>query len=322
MLTIASAQAKFILSGEHFVVEGAPGVVIPAPCFYTQVSLSDQTGGEITAECVFDLDLGISKEKKQEYEAVVIRLIQMAGDLLCINLQGIRMSGVGLRCVVKSTIPPGQGAGSSSALCQAIIEAMLKHFYTNDVHPNYLKWFGTQLENAWHGPVSGVDNAAIAYRRMMMYQREKAPEPLEPACPMFFVVGSPGLRVQNIPYKGMRYCRENQPVQYAAYRRVSSENAQKMASAIREGDIISMGALMRESHELFNALGIVTPKMNQAVEEACRQHAFGARMTGAGGGGFVIACVPIQGIEPLQSAWRNMGLSSVRSLTFGLETLG
>lgn len=317
MLSLALAQAKFILSGEHFVVEGAPSVVLPASCFSTQVSLIDETGDAITACCVFEGDQPVDPAQKTAYEQVVVRLIRLAADILGIDLGGLHMSGVGLRCIVKSTIPPGQGAGSSSALCQAIVEVMLKHFYSDDVHANYLKWYGTQLEIAWHGKVSGIDNAAVAYRRILLYQRGAAPEPLEVGCPLYFVVGSTGDRSPLSPYQRFRYYKEMQPVQFASFRKVSSENALHLADAIRMGDVGQIGALMNESHDLFNAIGIVTPQMNAAVEEARNLKAYGARMTGAGGGGFVIACVPIHAIESVQQSWMKMGLNSIRGLQFG-----
>ena len=76
---------------------------------------------------------------------------------------------------------------------------------------------------------------------------------------------------------------------------------------------------MNETHEVYNALGIVTPLMNEAVKEARNLGAYGARMTGAGGGGFVIACVPFQLIESIQIKWLEMGLKSVRSIQFGMQ---
>lgn len=316
MLTLASAQAKFILSGEHFVVNGAPCVVIPASCFSTQVSLQDLPGDSISVNCVFENDQPISREKHLEYEQVVSDLIRRAAEMLNIDLGGLYSAGVGLKCTIKSTIPPGQGAGSSSALCQALIEVMLKHFWTDNIHPNYLKWFGTALENEWHGPVSGVDNSAIAYRRIQKFQRGTVPEPLVPGYPLYFVVGSTGPRAQGNPYQGIRYCREKQAARFDGCRKVSTENALCLADAILLGNVRRIGDLMNESHALYNSLEIVTPKMNEAVEEAKSLGAYGARMTGAGGGGFVIACVPIQLVEKVQQTWMKMGLKSIRMIQF------
>ncbi|MBQ9817006.1 MAG: hypothetical protein IJM59_06025 [Proteobacteria bacterium] len=317
MLTIASAYSKFILSGEHFVVDGTPSVVIPGTCFSTQISLLDTAESSLSVQCVFDCEQPELQDRISEYESFADKLIRRAAGIL-----GIQLNGCGLRCIIKSMIPPGQGAGSSSALCQVIMEAMLKHFLADDFHPNYLKWFGTLLENTWHGPVSGIDNAAIAYRRMLFYQRNSRPEPIVPGCPLFFVVGTAGPRQGINPYQSIRWLRENHSLQYASYRKVMTDNARKLAESIRIANLLGIGECMNESHELFNAIGIVPDSINKAVQKAKSLGALGARMTGAGGGGFVIACVPVNIIESLQIAWRELGLRNIRTLQFGLETLG
>ena len=313
MRTIATAQAKFILSGEHFVVEGAPSVVIPASCFTTQVQIVDKPEPGLTVSCSFDCEQPDLDRNRAEYESLVMRLVQMAADMLDISLQG-----GGYKISVMSHIPPGQGAGSSSALCQAIVEVLIKHFIIQECHPNYYQWFGNELENRWHGPVSGIDNAAVAWRRMIAYQRNKPLSFLSPGGPMFFVVGSVGMRKGTSPYQTFQWVRENQPLQFAAYRKVMEDNATSLSRAICQGNLSVMGKLMNESHQLFDAVGIVDAKANRAVKEALGCGALGARMTGAGGGGFVIALVSVQHAEKLQLLWEKMGLSNIRLLHFGV----
>lgn len=322
MLTIATAYSKFILSGEHFVVDGTPSVVLPAPCFSTTVSIEDQELPGITAICNFDCPQAGLNKQRDKHESLVKDLIAKAAGLL-----GFDINNFGIRCVVRSTIPPGQGAGSSSSLCQAIVEAMIRHFlfdenaHNEKLHPNYLKWFGTQLENLWHGPVSGIDNAAIAYRRIMLYQRGQAPQYIQLSSPLFFVAGTTGPRTDRNPYEIMRNLRQKQPLPFAAYRKAMTENATQLAVALREGDLIQIGALMNESEDIFETCGIVTDSMKNACTAAASLGAFGARMTGAGGGGFVIACAPIHIAEKIQTKWDSIGLKAICILPYGLETI-
>lgn len=316
MLTIARARAKFILSGEHFVVKGSSSLVLPADCFSTQVSLVDQSDHRVQVNCVFeDSSTGISREKVSEYESLVLRLISLAAPMV-----GVNLNGVGLKCTVKSSIPPGQGAGSSSALCQAIVEALLKHFITNDVHPNYLKWFGTALENAWHGPVSGIDNAAIAYGRPLFYRRGEKPVPLSVGYPLFFVVGSTGNRDASAsPYVVMRSFAENNKSRYDLFFDEINNNVQRLASAFVRGDVKIIGECMLSSQRIYQTIGLSTPLQNKAVQAAMGCGAFGARMTGAGCGGFVIALVSPADVEKLQKVWMDLGLLSLRSIQLGLR---
>lgn len=321
MSTIALAHSKFILAGEHFVVEGEPGLVIPADCFSTQVVLNQIQGESLLTECKFDEELSYLEKLKNEFQIGAAQLIALSAKQLFIDLNAVCHSGTGLLCQVRSNIPPGQGAGSSSALCHAITEAMLKHFYANALHPNYIKWFGTQLENEWHGPVSGIDNTAVTYHKIFKFQRGSAPETVTPACPLSFVVGSSGPREMISPYQIIKSYKKNKPIQYAAFKTVSRNNVSNLTNAIQTGDIIEVGRCMTETHEIYNALGIVPPFVNDAVNEAQALGAFGTRMTGAGCGGFVIACVPFQRIESIQKKWIDMGLKSVRSIQFGVQYL-
>ena len=316
MLTIARARAKFILSGEHFVVKGSSSLVLPADCFSTQVSLADQSDHRVQVSCVFENDgPKITAEKLGEYESLVRRLISLAAPMI-----GVDLNGVGLKCVVKSSIPPGQGAGSSSALCQAIAEALLKHFIANDVHPNYLNWFGTALENAWHGPVSGVDNAAIAYGRPLLYRRGERPVPLAVGYPLFFVVGSTGNRdASTSPYAVMREFTQNCKTRYDLFFDEINNNVQRIAGAIVRGDINLIGECMRSSQKIYQTIGLSSPFQNEAVKVALSAGALGARMTGAGCGGFVIAMVSPADVEKLQKIWLDMGLLSLRSIQLGLR---
>ena len=314
MLTIARARAKFILSGEHFVVKGAPSIVMPADCFSTQVSLADQADHRVQVSCVFENDAPrISPEETREYESLVQRLLSLAAPMI-----GVNLNDVGLHCIVKSSIPPGQGAGSSSALCQAVAEALLKHFVSTDIHPNYLMWFGTRLENAWHGPVSGVDNAAIAYGRPLFYRRGEKPIPITIGNPLFFVVGTTGKRdLSKSPYQIMQSFAENNTSRYETLYNEIGENVQRLASALTRGDVRIIGECMDSSHRIYHSIGLSSALQNDAIQAAKSIGAFGARMTGAGGGGFVIALVSPADIEKLQKLWIDMGLHALRSIQIG-----
>ena len=316
MNSLGLAHSKFILSGEHFVVDGAPAVVIPASCFSTQVSIQDKDTMGIDVRCTWDSDQPADASKQKAHEALVHELVVRAGEILQIATEE---SGILVK--VRSSVPLGQGAGSSSSLCLAIVQALLKHFFADSFHPNYLDWFGTELENRWHGPVSGVDNAAIAYRCILKFQRGKSPEILHVPCPVFFVVGSTGNRGSVSPYAILHDLRDKSPLLYADFRRRMTVNANDLAESLESGDLISVGRCMDDSHGMFAEIGIVTPPMAEACRAAREAGAFGARMTGAGGGGFVIACAPARYTEGIISRWRALGLTSIRNVQFGLHTI-
>lgn len=316
MTSNALAYSKFILSGEHFVVDGTPGIVIPVYCFSTRITLDEKRTSGISVTCQFDCDTLAHPDDIKPYEDLVRELVIRAADILQIDL-----TGCGLAVRVRSSIPPGQGAGSSSALCQAIVDVMIKHFFADEFHTNYLQWFGTELENRWHGPVSGIDNAAIARRRIIRYQRNKEPKELAFPCPSYFVIASTGLRGELNPYDVFHKLRCDEPILYTQYRRAMAENTDALESAIVRGDLLGVGECLNDSHALFERIGIVTAPMREAIRVARELGAYGARMTGAGGGGFVIACMPIHRTDALVMKWRKLGLKSIRNIQYGLGTL-
>ena len=74
---------------------------------------------------------------------------------------------------------------------------------------------------------------------------------------------------------------------------------------------------MCSSQRIYQTIGVSSQLQSEAVQIALAAGAFGARMTGAGGGGFVIALVSPADVEKLQKIWMNMGLQSLRSIQLG-----
>ena len=312
----ATAHAKFILSGEHFVVDGTHSVVIPADCFYTTVTLSEHNERHPIVDCVFECDDPPSD--LVPFKSRILELLFHALDILSIDSGFLN----GLKCEVKTNIPPGQGAGSSSALCQAIMEALIKQFIYKPVHPNYLYWFGMQLENTFHGPVSGIDNAAIAYRKILYYKREERPIVLYPTHPLDFVVGTTGPRRPDIsPYQLVKELKEKFPIEYNRYKSDMDLSASRMVSAICDKHpisyLLSIGEQMFESFKILQDIGLVPDDVRPALQAALENAVPSVRMTGAGGGGFLISLVENDGErDDLTKAWKKLGLKSVKHIHF------
>ncbi len=306
MVSSGSASAKFILCGEHFVMSGSPGIVIPATNLRTHISLSSTDSPGVQVECAFRIDQPVSDTTP--YEKTAASLIGEAAYLLDIDL-----TESGIEASIKTTIPPGQGAGSSSSLCQAIMQAMLQHFLaSHEIHPNYLMYFGRQLEQRFH-PISGIDNSAIAYRCPIFFEGGACYRiPL--GTEFYFVVGSTGARTGTSPYEIMHRCRTEHNLCHRLYveaEREMPELARQMFGHLKEGSVSKTGKLMNRAHAILNGLGLSTPDIEAAIEKALELGAYGAKLTGAGAGGFVIALVPFQSIERIQKAWIQLGLTNV-----------
>lgn len=308
MLTHAVATAKFILYGEHFVtLKDFRSIVIPAPCFTTQVSLYQTAATGFEVSCIFDVEQPDIARNIKFYEATALKLLKRAVSLL-----GVSVNGGGLRMIVKSTIPPGQGAGSSSALCQAIVEALLRYHVSADIHLNYLMFFGKMLENELHGEVSGVDNAAIAYQLPLSYQKYEMCRPIALHSTLYFVVASTGARKGQSPYERFRAFVERETID--PFLLQNHSDTSELAKAMTTSNWEKAGSILNRSQSLLDRIGLSTPECNQAIEIARAQGALGAKITGAGAGGFVIALCDFQSVYPLQCAWKKAGLTNVRCI--------
>ncbi len=312
MSTIYSTSAKFILCGEHFVVRGMASFVIPARCFEAVLTLTETPERRgVSAHCRFDIEQPLSDDRKAECEETLSGLVRHAMAWF-----GIDEKSNGYCFDLKSTIPPGQGAGSSSAVCQAVVGCLLKHFFgLRNVAPQYLMTWSRMLETWLHGEVSGADNAAIAYGAPLSYIRSESLKAHKPNAPAFFVVGSAGARVSS-PYEIVSQFKRSNPLLYRNCGNEACMQALDMASAMEAGDFAQVGDRMTKNHSILRDIGLSTPKIEEAASLAMRENAFGAKLTGAGCGGFVIALAPVQSVEKIQRAWLRAGLSNVRCLQF------
>lgn len=218
----------------------------------------------------------------------------------------------GVEVVIDSNIPPGQGAGSSSALCVAMVGALLQVENNPEYLSNYLQWFSRRLELNLHTPVSGVDNAVIAHRGAFLFSTGEGLKRLESKKSVHFVVATTGPRL--LPNRGFDALRGMKKMGTEAFAQVidaADSIAIKLADALVEGDGAVVGHCMQASQALLEELGVSTPKIDMTIAAALEAGAYGAKLTGAGCGGFVIACVASEQIQTVESAWKTLGLKEI-----------
>jgi len=303
----ASAHAKFILCGEHFVVHGGHCVAMPASCFSVRAIYEpSETFG---VRCIFPPHAAAEFSQDE-----LLGLEAQASDLVLRTMHMLGDSVDRLACTIQSDIPVGQGAGSSSALCHAIIEGLLRYRKWPESNAHYLEWLSRALENGWHGPVSGVDNAVVAHRVPMIF-KDCIWRRLNVAAPFHFLVGSTGGRQEGKRgFVELRRLKKHEPSVYRRFMLASDDAALMAASALEAGDFNRLGDAFLLSQSVLARIHASTPKIDDAVRVAFELGA-AAKLTGAGGGGFVIATARWGQLETLQKAWESIGVQSVRRLT-------
>lgn len=212
-----------------------------------------------------------------------------------------------LRLDIAVELPAGAGLGCSAAIGVAVIEAIdqeLGLFRT----PNERGELALSWEKVFHGNPSGVDNMMSACGGLCVYRKGEALEPVPIRSPLTLVVGNSG------EPSSTREMVESVARQHEKDPERIEKTFEGIASIVRngrlaciEGDHKAIGQLMDLNHFLLSSLMLCTTKLDQLCQAARNAGAVGAKLTGAGGGGCMVALTPgpaeaahvVSSLEPL-----------------------
>jgi hydroxymethylglutaryl-CoA reductase len=278
---MGTAAGKVILLGEHAVVYGKHALAVPIPGAVTA------TVNEAASGIVLEVpDWGLSRDISPDAggaDAAVRRILE--------NL-GIEREGFAIR--VRSALPRAMGLGSSAAFAVAIVRAFdnLLGLSLDDARVNEIAF---DCEKLAHGSPSGVDNTLATFARPMLFcnGRSFRSEDLELAqTPPIVIACSHRQGATHEQVAGVRARYEQQRTAYAAIFDQVDALSITGAEALVAGDYTSLGQLMNVCQGLLNALGVSTPELERMIGIARDAGAAGAKLTGAGGGGSIVAACP------------------------------
>jgi len=186
------------------------------------------------------------------------------------------------------------GLGSSAALAVAIARAIADEL---DLHleNEAINAIAYKCEELAHGTPSGIDNTVATFDQPMLFRKGEgleaeaidlpAPPPVVVACSH-----TRGLTREQVAGVAERYGRnpEHYDRIFAEMDALSLDGAKALAGS----DYARLGDLMNMAHGLLNALGVSTTELESMVELARAAGAVGAKLTGAGGGGSIVALCP------------------------------
>ena len=195
---------------------------------------------------------------------------------------------------VDTQIPAAMGLGSSAAFAVALIRAFadLQDVEVDDAAVNSLAF---DCEKLAHGTPSGIDNTLATYAQAVLYRRNAEPSTtpikLDEAPPI--VVASSGKRgVTRDQVAGVRARMEQQPDRFRAIFDEMDGITLAGAEALQAARYEELGGLMNLCHGYLNAIGVSTVELERMIAIARSAGAVGAKLTGAGGGGSIVALCP------------------------------
>ena len=278
------AAGKVILLGEHAVVYGKHALALPIRNAVSAKVTTDNPQSTLTIPA-----WGVWHEL--DPEATKTSELDAAISLIASELD-VRTEGVGIQ--VHSRLPRAMGLGSSAAIAVAIIRGFDLAFKLgiDDERVNAIAY---ECEKLAHGTPSGVDNTIATYARPMLFRRGAALDasPLELSEPPPIVIAcghSGGLTVEQVA--GVRARREANLEHYDRIFDEIDDLSRQGADALMAANFAQLGSLMNICHGLLNAIEVSTPELESMVSIARVSGAAGAKLTGAGGGGSIVAVCP------------------------------
>jgi len=275
LLATHTACGKIILLGEHFVVYGCPAVAVPLTARGTTVELySDPSGGADRLESDApgaDLDLA------NELFRAAIKEAGLEADN-------------GLVARVSSTLPVGYGLGSSASLAVALSGVLLAHTSGARPEPGQLRAMAHRLEQVTHGSPSGIDDTVVSLGAPVRFRRGEGVRTLDKVGHLSLVLassGAPGSTKEAVAAVARR--REEDVERFDSFCIRAAARVERGVAALEAGDSVVLGQCMDEIHGLLQEIGVSTPRLDELVAQARSAGALGAKLTGSGWGGFVVA---------------------------------
>jgi mevalonate kinase len=286
-MTRASAPGKIILFGEHAVVYGRPALAVPVTQVHVDVEISDaapdSAGIWIDAPDV-NLHAELNTLPSDHPIASAIHNLFFLSRVSPFPNLNIKIS---------STIPVASGLGSGAAVTVALTRALSAHIHyamTDDA--DAVSTFTFEIEKLHHGTPSGIDNTVVTYARPVYFIKGQPIETFEVSQPFTILIADTGTRAPTKESVGD--VRKLWEADKARWENVFDEIADISFSArhvIREGWIQMLGALMDENHAYLQELTVSSPELDKLVLASRQAGALGAKMSGGGRGGNMIALV-------------------------------
>jgi mevalonate kinase len=283
----AHAPGKAILLGEHAVVYGYPAIAVPVSQVQARATvLADLQGptGRIwidapSVDINCDLqDLAVSHPLRN--------LFHVLQDHLKLSHYPA------LRLRITSTIPVAAGLGSGAAVSAAVIQA-LSAFLGHRLDKEKISTLTFEVERFLHGNPSGIDNTVVTYEKPIFFIRNKPFEFLKIPRPFQLIIADTGIRSTTADaVANVRSRWQENPEYFNSLFRNVGTLVEEARLRIETGQIDPIGELMNLNHAALKEMGVSCPELDTLVETARQAGALGAKLSGGGQGGNMIALAP------------------------------
>jgi mevalonate kinase len=316
-----SGYGKVILFNEHFVVYGIPAIasalgnktdaeVVPTDDLTSSGADGSMAGDGWVLEDNRPANPGYKTEKFDHQMESIERVLKAADFDATKNNIRITLGG-DLKAV--------GGVGASAAVCVSIARALNEEFQLG-FDDNRINEIAYEGEKAYAGTPSGIDNTASTFGGLLWFAKnlEGGPNTMEKIKlkrPVEIVMGNTGLTANTkAAVTGVRERKEQKPEEYRKIFDESMELVRNARAKLDELNLEEVGQLMNKNHKLLKLIEVSHEKLDMLVEIARENGAIGAKMTGGGLGGYMVALTPGSEIQDkVARAMENEGFEALRT---------
>ena len=277
----ASAPGKVILFGEHAVVYGRPALAVPVTQVRATATIRPASDG-------FWLDVPALGSRYRLEDATLNDPLAMAVRLVLAKA-GQAPPDAAVR--LESNVPVAAGLGSGAAVCTAVVRAVAGALGLALSHAEVSELV-FETETLLHGTPSGIDNTVVAYGQPVYFIKGQPPRPFNVACPFNLLIGDTGRpSPTKLAVADVRAGYEREPERYNRLFDEIGALAELAHTRLEGGVPAALGPLMVKNHGLLQALGVSSPELDHLVATAMAAGAGGAKLSGGGRGGNMLALV-------------------------------
>ncbi|MBL7178445.1 MAG: mevalonate kinase [Desulfobacteraceae bacterium] len=310
-MAIGKAFGKTILIGDQFVSHEVPAIV-SSISYVTEATVTRMPGDGWLLE---DMRIEVPgyKAKKAEQQIHSINRI--------LKVMGVDPHETPIRITYGGDLLAGSGVGSSAASCVSLARALNAEF-NKGLTIDEINTVGWEGEFAYHGTPSGVDNTASTYGGLLFYKVEneqKSFEGIKIKSPFEIVLANSGVTADTSALGTfLKEKKETDPELFEKTTKTIKEQTIEMRRVLEVGDLKKVGILMTENHKVLIDFGLSHEKLIYLCNMALEKGALGAKVTGGGRGGYMIALTPGKDLQnAVASAMEKEGYKVIRATIGG-----
>lgn len=312
MISKASAPGKVILFGEHFVVYGVKAILCAINKRVTVTAENIETKIISIKSNIGDLELQPNKPIS-EIDSPLKPFYYLANKM-------IQNQNTGIKIIVESEIPLGVGLGSSSACCVAGAAAISRLF--SDTSKEKILELAIEAEKTIFQNTSGADCTVCTYGGIMEFSKENGYTKIKSEPNFHLVIANSNIEHSTeLVVNEVKSFKEKNEEEFSKLCDNETNLVEDVLELLKENNTKKLGEKINQNQKYLEAIGVSNEKIKEMIQIGMKS-SFGAKITGAGGGGCIFALTDETNLNETINQFRNKSFEcfSVKIDLKGLNT--